>query len=70
MSRKFKLALLAYVAIGITTFGYAADRRADFEKAGCPVGQMHETPCYRQSEGVGVAAAVFWPFYWSWMAWS
>lgn len=57
---------IAYFAIAIFTFGFAA---AHHPACVAPVG--HPTECDLDSPTIsGLAAAALWPLYWSWEAWS
>lgn len=57
---------LAYCAIAIFTFGFAAAHHP-----ACVAPADHSTVCDLDSPTVsGIAAAVLWPLYWSWEAWS
>lgn len=57
MSR-WKLALAAYALIAAVTFGHSAARQTLCDQT---------EPC---AYGRPLFAAVFWPLYWSWEAWS
>lgn len=76
-----KRALIAcaalYGVIAIATFGHAAasgERRDDAEYAECRQRQIADDRiiCLRGAGAPlgGLFAAVVWPFYWSWEAWS
>lgn len=61
---------MAYVFIGILTFGYAANQRTKVNLIECAAQQtdtvkMNCLP-FLAPEAAGFAAGVAWPLYWSW----
>lgn len=70
--RLITLAAAAYIAVGIVTFGHGA-AHADREHAACeakPLPPKAIRWCEDTAPINGLGAAVLWPFYWSWEAWS
>ena len=54
------MALVAYALCAILTFGYAAANETE-----CAAKARDVAKC---QAGTGMGAAVFWPLYWSWVA--
>jgi len=69
MSRGDRIGLglfLAYIAVAVFTFGFAAAHHPV-----CVPPPNRQFACDADSPTVsGLAAAVLWPLYWSWEAWS
>lgn len=73
MKRTTLAALLLYLVGAIITFGHAAAFNATWREANCATrDQRLESPdnCYAASWGPALPAAMVWPLYWSWEAWS
>ncbi|NBW09740.1 MAG: hypothetical protein EBR82_17125 [Caulobacteraceae bacterium] len=75
MIKQIRIAAALYAAIAIATFGHAAsksEKAVNADYAECLRNPPKTGICWRDDSrpvGVGSFAAVFWPLYWSWVAW-
>ncbi len=64
----------AYLVVAITTFGHSASRGERWRDVNCQtLTDRVNSPgisCYRNPAEAAAFAAVFWPLYWSWEAFS
>jgi hypothetical protein len=68
-----KIAISAYVLMGIVTFGHcAAESNIRYAALKCGSYKVDESPnsCDGNPPFDGIVAAVTWPLYWSWEAFS